>query len=184
MRNHKRNLIVLFFALFLGAWFYPQPISMDNKPQLQNRAYSHWKERVQMTFGGLSDNSCEAIWIEATKYHLNPTLVTCWVEVESGFDSLAVGSNGDLGLLQVKLATAQMYDSSVSEHDLFLTDTNVRIALTHLNHLMQVYKSEALAFSAYNLGQGRLNSMLECGQYPHLRYYSRIIKLYKKINNV
>lgn len=180
--SFKDKLKLSLFGLFilLVVWFWPNSIDQDEKVKV-NKHYDQWKEKIQMVFTELTNESCQKIWVKSSEYGINPTMLLCWIEVESGFDSLAVGQVGEVGWLQIKPSTARLYDPTVKKRDLFLTDVNVDIALQHFNYLMKRYENEALAFTAYNLGEGRLNDLLKSGSGPKYRYYRKIKSLYDEM---
>jgi len=179
--KNKIRMTILFLFILFSAWMWPGTISQDDPIKAQNQIMNEWKDRIQMSFPDLTDKSCELIWSYALQYQINPTLILCWIEVESGFDSLAISNKGAVGWLQLKLSTARQYDSTLSRRDLYLTDVNVEIALKHFTYLMNRYDDdEAMAFTAYNMGEGRLKQILDSGKHPRLRYYKKIKNLFEE----
>lgn len=179
--KNKIKIIVLFLLILICVWMWPGTISQDDPVKAQSQIMNQWKDRIQMSFPDLTDKSCELIWNYGLQYQINPTLILCWIEVESGFDSLAISNKGAVGWLQLKLSTARQYDSTLSHRDLYLTDVNVEIALKHFTYLMNRYDDdEAMAFTAYNMGEGRLKQILDSGKHPRLRYYHKIKNLFEE----
>lgn len=84
---------------------------------------------------------------------LHPSLGYQLVKVESGFLRNARSHRNALGLTQVRLATAREVDSTVTERDLLVPDTNLRIGFRVLRRLLRQFGNDLeLALAAYNLG--------------------------------
>ncbi len=84
---------------------------------------------------------------------LHPSLGYQLVKVESGFLRNARSHRNALGLTQVRLATAREVDPSVTESDLLVPDTNLRIGFRVLRRLLRQFGNDLeLALAAYNLG--------------------------------
>ena len=79
--------------------------------------------------------------------------------VESRGDPRAVGAAGEIGLAQIKLSTAQMYDPAVTATE--LTDVNVHINLAFAHFLELLDRNDGddvFAYLAWNYGErGALN---------------------------
>ena len=176
----KAKALALVIVITLSVIFWPTTVSNDDDTALVNPHFNLWKTKAQIIFSELTDIACQQVWSKAEEYGINPTLLLCWIQVESGFDSMAISHKGAVGLLQIKPSTARIYDSSVTKSDLFMTDVNVDLALQHFTYLMSRYQNEALAFTAYNLGESRLNKLIEMGTGPKFQYYRKIKNLYNE----
>ena len=75
------------------------------------------------------------------------------IEIESAFDTAAVGRGGPLGLMQLLPGTASSILPGITRKDLFNPETNVRIGLRYLRQLMERYDGDLeLALRAYKNG--------------------------------
>ncbi len=84
---------------------------------------------------------------------LHPSLGYQLVKVESGFLRGARSHRNALGLTQVRLATAREVDSTLTEQDLLVPDTNLRVGFRVLRRLLRQFGNDLeLALAAYNLG--------------------------------
>jgi soluble lytic murein transglycosylase-like protein len=74
--------------------------------------------------------------------------------VESGFNPDAVSPKGACGIMQVMPGTAAIY--GVSKRELFDPDTNIRVGLTYMAEMLDLFQDRDLALAAYNCGPGRV----------------------------
>lgn len=93
------------------------------------------------------------IYDAAMSEGLHPSLGYQLVKVESGFRRSARSNRSALGLTQVRLATARELDAALTEGDLMVPDTNLRIGFRVLRRLLRQFDNDLeLALAAYNLG--------------------------------
>ena len=118
-----------------------------------------------------------AIYDAALAEGLHPSLGYQLVKVESGFRSQARSSRNALGLTQVRIATAREVEPAVTERQLLLTDTNLRIGFRVLRRRLGQFNHDLeLALRAYNLGPtGALASLVDTTSTQGADYAGRII---------
>lgn len=88
------------------------------------------------------------------------------ITVESNGNTHAVSSKGALGLTQLMLNTAKMYEPEVTRNQLFDQETNVKIAFKHFSYLLNKYEGNLLeAFDAWNRGETRVDTLKKAGQF-------------------
>jgi soluble lytic murein transglycosylase-like protein len=89
--------------------------------------------------------------LAATEQGLDPALVHAVVQVESGYDALAVSPRGARGLMQLMPATA----SRLGVADSFDPAANLRGGTRYLRMLIKAFDNDLpLALAAYNAGEG------------------------------
>lgn len=118
----------------------------------------------------------EALIAEAGARHgVSAQLVHAVVEVESGFDPLAVSSVGALGLMQLTPSTALRFGVK----DCFDARQNIFAGTRHLRELLDVYDGDvALAVAAYNAGRTAIARYRGVPPYPEtLEYVRRVTTL-------
>ena len=136
----------------------------------------------------------EQLWQISHAYSIDPLMVLAVVAQESHGNPNARGRmqsgafSGALGLMQIKLETAQKmawrFGLRVnSEEDLFKPEVNVTVGTAYLLRLIGKYGSWKEALIAYNLGHSAVDRMLERGQPLPLRYYERVISKYQMLVN-
>ncbi len=118
-----------------------------------------------------------SIYDAALAEGLHPSLGYQLVKVESGFRSQARSSRNALGLTQVRIATAREVEPAVTERQLLLTDTNLRIGFRVLRRRLGQFNHDLeLALRAYNLGPtGALASLVDTTSTQGADYAGRII---------
>jgi soluble lytic murein transglycosylase-like protein len=103
------------------------------------------------------------------QYDLNWRVLAAQAYVESGFDTLALGANGDLGLMQIHPATWREWAPTVAVNDPFDGYSNVLVAAAYLDYLRGVLSKRGQpeiewAFVAYNWGIDKVLQHLDSGQ--------------------
>lgn len=89
--------------------------------------------------------------LAATEQGLDPALVHAVVQVESGYDALAVSPRGARGLMQLMPATA----SRLGVANSFDPAANLRGGTRYLRMLINAFDNDLpLALAAYNAGEG------------------------------
>ncbi|MFN3681823.1 MAG: lytic transglycosylase domain-containing protein, partial [Nitrospira sp.] len=130
---------------------------------------------------------------------VDPFLVAAIIREESQYDRQAVSQVGAIGLMQIMPATAkevaQRYGfPAVTRDDLFDEETNVRIGIRYLEHLLaRFYGNLVHAIAAYNAGplvvqswvvafQGRSeDEFVELIPFQETRHYvKRVLRSYQE----
>lgn len=141
----------------------------------------------------LSSATCgvltEQIWKISRSYYIDPLLILAVVAQESRGNPNARGrvksgkESGAMGLMQIKLETAQLIGSRFglvieSTEDLLLPEVNVAVGSAYLIRLLGKYGNLKAALMAYNLGHAAVDKMIANGQPLPSRYYDRVISKY------
>lgn len=106
--------------------------------------------------------------ISASKtYEIDPEIIMSVINVESSFKPNAKSKKNAIGLMQIKLSTANyLCDSENKKHltesDLFTPKTNIDFGCKYLNYLMKKFDDKFTALAAYNAGETRVRSWLNC----------------------
>lgn len=120
------------------------------------------------------------IYDSAVREGIDPTLAFRIVNIESEFKPSAVSSAGALGLTQVMLGTAVLYQPGITSRKLLDPSTNLRIGFRYLYDLMTKYDGDLrLALVAYNRGPSKVNALLGLGQDPQNGYSDKVTKGYR-----
>lgn len=136
----------------------------------------------------------EQLWQISHTYSIDPLMILAVVAQESHGNPNARGRmqsgafSGALGLMQIKLETAQKmawrFGLRVnSEEDLLKPEVNVTVGTAYLIRLIGKYGNWKEALVAYNLGHSAVDRLLERGQPLPMRYYERVISKYKRLVN-
>lgn len=96
---------------------------------------------------------------EGARYSVDPWLLAAVIEVESAYRSDAVGSAGEIGLMQILPGTGRRVAQSLdipdfSQASLFDPETNVRLGAALLGQLLAEHRGDVVAaLTAYNTGR-------------------------------
>jgi len=128
----------------------------------------------------------------ALQYDLDWRLLAAQAYIESSFDSLALGNDGDMGLMQVLPSTWREWAPVVSASDPFDAYSNVLVAAVYHNYLRSELGKRGVPQAqwmlvAYNWGIDRLGKFLDEGgtweQLPAIRrgYAEDILRIARTI---
>jgi soluble lytic murein transglycosylase-like protein len=128
----------------------------------------------------------------ALTYDLDWRLLAAQAYVESGFDTLALGQDGDMGLMQVLPSTWREWAPTVGANDPFDANANTLVAAAYLDHVRALMGQRGLPQAqwmlvAYNWGPDRLGQFLDEGgtweQLPAVRaqYAADILRIARTI---
>ena len=93
---------------------------------------------------------------EAQRHGLPTALADAVVHVESGYDPGAFGAVGEIGLMQVRPATAAMMGHLGSASDLFVPETNIRLGVAYLAGAWRLARGDlCTALAKYRAGHGQ-----------------------------
>ena len=104
----------------------------------------------------------------AMTYDLDWRLLAAQAYVESGFDTLALGQDGDMGLMQVLPSTWREWAPAVGASDPFDANANTLVAAVYLDHVRSLMGRRGMPQAqwmlvAYNWGPDRLGKFLDEG---------------------
>lgn len=161
----------LLVALVL-TWGAAASVSSLPSPLARNRvAIAGFARRYDIP-GSLAGT----IYRESRALGVEPEVVFGLIQVESGFDPRAIGSQGERGLTQIKPATARAYDRSLTPERLMDPAVNVRIGLRHLLEEVRHFEGDwTLGLQAYHRGRTGLRRALARGGRPDTAYAARIL---------
>jgi soluble lytic murein transglycosylase-like protein len=116
----------------------------------------------------------------AVETGLDPELAFRVVNVESRFKQSATSPVGAVGLTQVMLPTARMYDPDITRAQLYEPETNLRIGFAYLRDLLDAHKGDLkLALLTYNRGGVAVQNELALGLDPSNGYDTKVALGYR-----
>lgn len=116
--------------------------------------------------GNWQQDQYDAIIVQQAQNHgLDPFVVKGQIMLESAFNPNAISPWGDLGLMQIKLNTADALGYSGSWSGIFDPWTNIYYGTTQLQHLVWQFGSVDLALQAYNIGSTAVSNGQRNWQY-------------------
>jgi soluble lytic murein transglycosylase-like protein len=130
---------------------------------------------------GVPADLAGAIYDIALAEGIHPSLGFQLVKVESRFQSGARSAREAIGYTQLRLKTARIYDSTVTERTLLDRDTNLRLGFRFMKDLLARFDQNlSLALLAYNRGPTRVAEMVTRGENPANGYAEAVLKGVKK----
>ena len=136
------------------------------------------------------------------KHNLSPALVASVINVESSFNEHAKSNKNAIGLMQIKLSTANYMNDlnnneAIQESNLFSPKTNINLGCQYLRYLIDKFHNIETALAAYNAGETRVRTWLNSGIYStdgvclnyipfketknYVKKINKNLKYYKKI---
>ena len=114
----------------------------------------------------------DVIWEESAKHNLDPILIAALIEVESGFQSLAVSPMGARGIMQImpdvgKSIAREIGFTEEAGSDAFTPEHlddpvfNIKLGIYYLYGLQKSFRSLNLALAAYNVGPTTMRNHLK-----------------------
>jgi soluble lytic murein transglycosylase-like protein len=90
----------------------------------------------------------------ANAFSVDPRLLAAIVTVETEWDRFAVGSHGELGLMQIMPATGEWLAelAGLKEYDLADPTTSLRLGALYMSALLREYGTPEKALAVYNGG--------------------------------
>ena len=104
----------------------------------------------------------------ASEFDLDWRLLAAQAYLESGFDSLALSGQGDMGLMQIRPGTWNDWAPTVEASDPFDSYSNVLVGAAYLNYLREQLSARGLPqqewmLVAYNWGPEKVYSHFDAG---------------------
>lgn len=158
---------------------------VEQQPDLGMAIFSDVYRNLPLSHKGFAIDLSRTIVTESEKYKLDPVFVLAVIKTESGFNPLAKGSHGEIGLMQIKPKTAEWISKRMGKRwtgakSLENPVINVRISMAYFNYLRKHFNRDAAKYiAAYNMGVTNVNRSFLKGIKPK-DYSSRILANYRK----
>ena len=133
----------------------------------------------------------DAIWEESARHNLDPILIAALIEVESGFQSLAISPMGARGIMQIMpdVGRAIAREIGVSEEagaDAFTPEHlddpvfNIKLGIYYLFGLKNSFRSLNLALVAYNVGPTEMRNRLDNDIEVPIDFANAVLSVYRR----
>lgn len=174
--------LCLFFTLF----FFSGSATPRNKNtvNVKNKIYEILKRRLPASDSSSAFAIASTITQQSSKYKMDPFIITAVIAGESGFNPRAVGSVGEIGLMQIRPATAKWIALKANlpwkgKKSLKNPHVNIRLGVAYLSYLKERFSPQGgyLYLAANNMGTGSLLKLLAKNVKPVI-YHKHIMKNY------
>ncbi len=101
----------------------------------------------------------------AEEYDIDKNLIYAVIKQESNFRNDVNSKKGAKGLMQLIDSTGVHVASQLGydEHDLYDPETNIEFGTRYLSNLIKKYENYKLAITAYNAGEGNVDTWIKQG---------------------
>ncbi|MCM2353096.1 MAG: lytic transglycosylase domain-containing protein [Pseudobdellovibrio sp.] len=133
-----------------------------------------------------SDKFVKAVFAESKQYEYDPIFLMAVIKTESQFNERAIGTSGEVGLMQIKPDTAKWICKKKGvkwkgPQALKNPEYNIKVSALYFKYLKKTLDSKSSRYvNAYNMGIGRLGRLPaeDISAHP---YYHKVIKNYTEI---
>ena len=164
----KRKIIaavVLGLGLSLATTSLPTPQPVQAEPvRVQAEVVTTWNVPLETDLQLYIASLCAG-------YHIEPALVLAMIEVESQYNVLAVGDNGNSkGAMQIQKRWHEERMDKLGVYDLLDPYQNVQVGIDYIAEQLGQGKGVEWALTAYNGGNARANRIAEYGGISEYAY--------------
>jgi soluble lytic murein transglycosylase len=174
--SHAREL--------LGKYYQKSVVRMGEEVALLDEQLFQWTSKaLKKPWKKLSKQISKTIILESEKYKFDPIFLMAVIENESSFNPEAIGTSGEIGLMQLTPQTAKWITEKYDfpwHGPKSLKDpvTNIKIGAAYLAYLREKFDSRSqLYLAAYNMGTTNVLRALGKQIWPK-EYSSRVMQRY------
>jgi len=157
----------------LGKYYNSSIVSEGEKVKELKSYLTAWTTRsLKLAHKKYAGEIVEAVLVESKRHAFDPIFLLSMISNESTFNVTAVGSVGEIGLMQIRPSTAKWVSKKAGYHwggrqTLFQPKTNIKIAAYYLSMLRRQFNGHAqLYVAAYNMGSKNVYRSLKARVFP------------------
>ena len=99
-------------------------------------------------------------------YRIEPSLIFSIIKAESKFNKNAKSTVGAIGLMQIKLETANYMlnlnnENLITEDELYMPENNIKLGTRYLVYLINKFQNLDVSICAYNAGETIVRQWLQ-----------------------
>ncbi len=171
---HQKELV--------GSKRAPQSLDDSKTSEIISRiVLSEVRRHLPKKFKSQALRISETIVEEANRYKMDPLFILSIIRQESKMNPVAIGSVGEIGLMQIRPCTAKWLNDKykiVKTVDLKNPMTNIKIGSFFLSTLRQSFNGQSQYYiSAYNMGAAKVRQKLKQKSKPEI-YAKHVMKHY------
>jgi soluble lytic murein transglycosylase len=180
----KQNLRVDHARELLGKRYNRSIVSTFEKHKgLEKNILATVSKRLPAKYKSQASKITETIIKEATAHKLDPYFVMAVISGESSFNPRAIGPVGEIGMMQLRPATAEWMAHKIKmkwkgERSLRDPVTNIRLGTAYIAWLREKFDNHSqLYLAAYNMGPKSVKTALNKNVWPK-DYPRHVMKRY------
>lgn len=150
-----------------------------DRPQLSNQQiYQIFKQNLPQKWKVDAMKVTNVLIRESQKHGMDPIFTLAIIKTESKFNPIAIGTVGEIGLMQIRPETGQWIAKKfgfkwLGKNSLKDPAMNIKFGVAYLSYLKSKYKNQAIKYiNAYNLGPTKV---LRMGKKVKNHYYAQIV---------
>jgi soluble lytic murein transglycosylase-like protein len=183
----------LFSCTLVACWLVLGcPQSLTGETYQVTAARQHRLEKIHSWLlehdagQGMAAVLAHRILRESEKNLLDPILILALIQVESRFDQNAISPRGAQGLMQVQPSVLrELIDEGkiTARANRNLKDplVNVRVGVSYLAHLNEMFGDLKVALTAYNWGPTRIRQKLAAKEPIPLDYAAKVLTVHRSL---
>lgn len=175
----------------LGKRYEASPVKQaEGVPALEAFVYHAVQASLPKAYAGQSLVVSRTILEESARYRMDPIFLIALMLHESRFNPIAIGSHGEIGLMQIRPTTARWIAAKANfrwtgSESLKDMPTNIRIGSAYLAMLRKSFSAKSNYYlAAYNIGAAgvkrRIGRSTVPNQYPR-HVMEHYIDLYREL---
>jgi soluble lytic murein transglycosylase len=176
----------------MGSYYKRSIVRRAEKVSNLNDHVIRWtKDAMKGKFQHRARAVAETILAESRAHGFDPIFLMAVIESESSFNPLAVGTSGEVGMMQILPQTAKWmakhegWALKITAKNLRDPVINIKIGAAYLAYLRKYFDSHGrLYLSAYNMGAGNVNRALAKQIWPRdypVRVMEKYIEYYREL---
>ncbi|MHB8110063.1 MAG: lytic transglycosylase domain-containing protein [Syntrophorhabdaceae bacterium] len=196
--RHNRTIHTLIATLFfmaslLTAGFcatglVPEDEKTEKLPIIE-KTINYLKERKPGVAEDRIKIIANSVYQESRKYDLDYRLVLAIMKVESNFKNEAVSRRGARGLMQINPSSAKMIarESGVEVKGakcLHEPEKNIKMGVSYLSKLNDMFDNIVSALHAYNAGPGRVKKPVSEEKVKTTSFTRKVMSEYRQISEI
>lgn len=197
MRHNKKVYIIIIMMLFVAGFFSRTVFSStgfieDNtseRSSIVEKTINFLKDRKPGTSEEKLRTIASSVYEESKKYNIDYRLVLAVMKVESNFKNNAISRDGARGLMQLRPSSARVIarESGVTVKNskcLHEPEKNIKIAVSYLSKLRDMFDNMVSALHAYNAGPARVQKPASGNSARTTAFTRKVMGEYRKIAEV
>jgi soluble lytic murein transglycosylase len=160
----------------------PASVLTESRTEMRSLVLAAVEASIPQEFRVHAFEIARAVIQEANHHHMDPFFLLAVVKTESKFNMNAVGTHGEIGLMQILPSTAAWLapQAGISgKPDLRNPAVNIRIGAVYFAQLRKAFEGRPQRYvGAYNMGAANVRRLVASNTEPYI-YAGKVLSNYK-----